>query len=48
MYVLVELKDSVRIPPNLFAVSQREAICDELNRKLANRVFIGHLSATNR
>ncbi|CAG2117265.1 unnamed protein product [Medioppia subpectinata] len=40
MYVLVELSDSIRIPPHLFAISQREAISDELNRKLANRVII--------
>ncbi|CAG2163996.1 unnamed protein product [Oppiella nova] len=40
MYVLVELEDSIRIPPHLFAISQREAISDELNRKLANRVII--------
>jgi DNA-directed RNA polymerase subunit E'/Rpb7 len=40
MYILVELKDSIRISPNLFNRPQTEAICDELNRKLANRVII--------
>ncbi|XP_054160729.1 DNA-directed RNA polymerase III subunit RPC8-like [Oppia nitens] len=40
MYVLVQLEDTIRIPPHMFAISQKEAITDELNRKLANRVII--------
>lgn len=38
MYVLAELKDVVRIPPELFKLPQKQAIADELNKKLANRV----------
>ncbi|XP_037076659.1 DNA-directed RNA polymerase III subunit RPC8-like [Pollicipes pollicipes] len=39
MFVLAKLQDVVRIPPWLFDKSLNEAIAEELNRKLANRVL---------
>lgn len=38
MFVLAELKDTVRIPPWKFKRKLNDAITDELNRKLANKV----------
>lgn len=38
MFVLAELKDTVRIPPWEFKRKLNDAITDELNRKLANKV----------
>ncbi len=38
MYVLTELRDVIRIPPKLFHLTQEEAIADELNKSLANKV----------
>lgn len=38
MFVLAELKDTVRIPPWKFKRKLNDAIADELNRKLANKV----------
>lgn len=38
MFVLVELKDTIRIAPELFNLKLNEAIKDEINRKLANKV----------
>jgi DNA-directed RNA polymerase III subunit RPC8 len=40
MYILVELKDVVRIAPNQFDLPLDEAIAEELNAKLANRVIV--------
>lgn len=40
MFVLVELKDTIRIAPELFNLKLNEAIKDEINRKLANKVKI--------
>ncbi|XP_043248728.1 DNA-directed RNA polymerase III subunit RPC8 [Colletes gigas] len=40
MFVLAELKDTVRIPPWEFKRKLNEAITDELNRKLANKVYL--------
>lgn len=40
MFVLVELKDTIRIAPELFNLKLNEAIKDEINRKLANKVHI--------
>lgn len=40
MFLLVELKETIRIPPDLFHLPLHEAISEELNRKLANRVRI--------
>ncbi|XP_043493777.1 DNA-directed RNA polymerase III subunit RPC8 [Polistes fuscatus] len=40
MFVLVELKDTVRIPPWKFKRKLNDAITDELNRKLANKVYL--------
>ncbi|KOX77413.1 DNA-directed RNA polymerase III subunit RPC8 [Melipona quadrifasciata] len=39
MFVLAELKDTVRIPPWEFKRKLNDAITDELNRKLANKVY---------
>ena len=38
MFSLVEMKDTVRVPPWLFHVKLNEAIVDALNKKLANKV----------
>lgn len=38
MFILVELKDTIRIAPELFNLKLNEAIKDEINRKLANKV----------
>ena len=38
MFVLAKLKDTVRIPPWKFKRKLNDAIADELNRKLANKV----------
>jgi len=38
MFVLAELKDTVRIPPSSFKSKLNNVIADELNRKLANKV----------
>ncbi|XP_067127811.1 DNA-directed RNA polymerase III subunit RPC8 [Centruroides vittatus] len=40
MFVLAEMKDTVRIPPWLFHLEQNIAIEKELNRKLANKVMM--------
>lgn len=39
MFVLAELKDTIRIAPELFHMKLLDAIRDEINRKLANKVF---------
>lgn len=38
MFVLAELKDTIRIAPELFHMKLLDAIRDEINRKLANKV----------
>ena len=38
MFVLAEIKDTIRLPPKRFGVNLQEAIIDELNKKLANKV----------
>lgn len=38
MFVLAELKNVTRIPPDLFEIKLNEAIASELNKKLANKV----------
>lgn len=40
MFNLVELKDTVRIPPNMFNVPLDQAIAAQLNGNMANRVII--------
>lgn len=40
MFVLAELKDTVRILPSSFKYKLNDVIADELNRKLANKVYI--------
>lgn len=39
MFVLVEMVDTVRIPPWDFHKQLNEAIAEELNKKLANKVL---------
>ncbi|EZA54895.1 hypothetical protein DMN91_008964 [Ooceraea biroi] len=39
MFVLVELKDTVRIPPYSFKCKLNDVIADKLNKKLANKVY---------
>ena len=38
MFALAELKDTIRIAPDQFHLKLVEAIRDEINRKLANKV----------
>lgn len=38
MFVLYEMKDLVRIPPDMFHLKLNNALESELNRKLANKV----------
>lgn len=38
MFVVAELKDTIRIAPELFNLKLVDAIKDEINRKLANKV----------
>ena len=38
MFVLAEMKDTVKIKPWHFGTDLREAISDKLNNKLANKV----------
>lgn len=38
MFVLTQMKDTVRIQPNLFNLDPNEAIINVLNQKFANKV----------
>jgi len=38
MFVLAELKDNVRIAPDQFHLKLVDAVRDEIDRKLANKV----------
>lgn len=38
MFILAELKDTIRIPPEMFNMKLVDAVKDEINRKLANKV----------
>ncbi|XP_058793899.1 DNA-directed RNA polymerase III subunit RPC8 [Phymastichus coffea] len=40
MFVLAEMKDTVRIPPWKFKKKLNDAVADELNRKLSNKVYL--------
>lgn len=40
MFVLAQLKDKIRVTPDLFRLSMEEAIKGELNKRFANRVII--------
>ncbi|XP_077490494.1 RNA polymerase III subunit H [Amblyomma americanum] len=40
MFVVSEMSDSIRIPPWLFRLNSNEAIVEQLNRRLANKVVI--------
>lgn len=39
MFVLAEMSNVVRVPPWKFQITLNEAIEDELNEKLANKVY---------
>lgn len=39
MFVLAELKDNVRIAPDHFNLKLVDAVRDEIDRKLANKVI---------
>lgn len=41
MFVIAELKDTIRVPPWLFKLKLPETVRDEINRKLANKVRNG-------
>lgn len=45
MFVLAEFEDNVRIRPWMFKRKLNDAIAEELNRKLANKVFDKQSSA---
>lgn len=38
MFILAEMKNVTRIPPDLFNLKLNDAIAGELNKKLANKV----------
>ena len=40
MFVLAEIKDTIRLPPVKFGLNLQEAITNELNKKLANKVLM--------
>ncbi|XP_055320137.1 DNA-directed RNA polymerase III subunit RPC8 [Sitodiplosis mosellana] len=40
MFLLAELKDTIRIPPETFHLKLIDAVKDEINRKLANKVLL--------
>lgn len=38
MFVLAEMKDTVKVPPRLFHIKLNSAVAETLNKKLANKV----------
>lgn len=40
MFILAELKNVTRIPPEMFNMKLNDAIAQELNKKLANKVTL--------
>lgn len=44
MFLLAELKDTIRIPPDTFHLKLIDAVKDEINRKLANKVTESYIS----
>jgi DNA-directed RNA polymerase subunit E'/Rpb7 len=38
MFVLAEMKHVIRTPPHMFHLKLNDAIAEELNKKLANKV----------
>lgn len=38
MFVLAEMKHVIRTPPQIFNIKLNDAIAEELNKKLANKV----------
>lgn len=47
MFLLAELKDTIRIPPETFHLKLIDAVKDEINRKLANKVSNNIFSPIN-
>lgn len=39
MFVLAEMKHVIRTPPHMFHLKLNDAIAEELNKKLANKVL---------
>lgn len=39
MFVLAEMKHVIRTPPHIFHLKLNDAIAEELNKKLANKVY---------
>jgi hypothetical protein len=39
MFVLAEMKHVIRTPPDIFHLKLNDAIAEELNKKLANKVY---------
>jgi DNA-directed RNA polymerase subunit E'/Rpb7 len=39
MFVLAEMKHVIRTPPHMFHLKLNDAISEELNKKLANKVY---------
>lgn len=46
MFLSAELKDTIRIPPDMFNLKLVDAVRDEINRKLANKVSIDNNQST--
>lgn len=50
MFVIAEMKNVIRVSPELFNLNLNDVIADELNKKLANKVscntFLGLLHNT--
>ncbi len=40
MFWLVDMKDTVRLPPHLFKLQHNDAIIECLNKKFANKVVV--------
>ena len=40
MFVLVTLKETVKVPPHKLHLSLRESVTEELNEQLANKVMV--------
>lgn len=47
MFILAEMKNVTRIPPEMFNLKLNDAIGSELNKKLANKVSYKHTFFSN-
>jgi hypothetical protein len=47
MFVLAEMKHVIRTPPHIFHLKLNDAIAEELNKKLANKVPHKHRPISN-